>query len=1188
MAEVTIPGGGALVLTWVELTDALSALHPWSTLDIVDDGGYYGGLKENRVTKWGTISRALSDRLGQFEGATFSWQSQDADRYLRGLLAGNTTKFFKGRPVVVRMIDDVSRRAELEPRTIMRGYVNDYRPKPGLGFDFSVQDVLATKFLAVGRDPAMVPQRKITSTDFPNADQDTIGKGVPIIYGDMSDVDVQSVNVPGLTFDASLGQVQAILVTDEGPTSGGFKGGVAAIVTQVTGGTNESIISAAAGTYSPTERSIRVNWNGVSGAGSYRIYIFDGPWGWTPFDKGGSPTFVRYTTHDNSTLDGTLGYDHSVLFALPSSGTNGLSGGTNVNRDQGHGTVRPIYVGQETISSVVYHKFLIAGHACKSIDELYVDGVAQKIGTDSSQAGSGGIWLIPGYAGWTAAGFSDVYVDISSHRYTVIYGKVGQRGPDRGAELIAADALPFQSAPAYAPLSLSLQGIEDDGDGGGTLITDVLRQFEHCLENFILQSYDTGGWLTPPTYEDDPSVPLIDGDSFDAAVAVAAARIGGGYPGAGIIGANGERVDIRAAIAAFNRSADVNLAFNRQGQIMVSMIDYAVSSLWSAEKVKDVNDILEDSFSTEDDFGSNYNVVPYRFQKDTTGRVASGWAGSDEEVGAALVHIDTAHADTSHTDTAHTDSHTDDPHGDGHLDEHGDDHTDFGSKGEHEDSHNDTHGDGSHEDVAHGDVAHGDSAHGDVAHVDVAHGDDIANYWLVLEMGGLDLDFIRDSAVAADIAGRKLTESEIPPRKIHLARNRTGFNKELGDVILVTHYQGVGTDGITDHPVRIERIEADPNTQSLRIVGTDLLDTVFGGHVDDHGDTAHGDVAHVDTHGDDAHGDIAHSDSAHSDVAHGDVAHVDVAHSDTAHGDTAHGDSHTDEGEKDEHQDSHDDVAHVDTGHGDTAHSDSAHQDVTHVDVAHGDSHTDTAHSDTAHSDVAHSDTAHSDVAHVDDYHADVPHGDSHADAGEGAEHEDDHTDTAHEDTAHGDVVHTDTAHSDVAHGDTAHADTAHSDVAHVDDHTDQGEKGEHEDAYTDVAHDDVPHADTAHSDSAHDDVAHGDVAHYDTPYNDTAHSDVAHSDVAHSDVTHDDVAHGDVAHSDTAHADTAHTDVAHGDAAHDDTHGDSPHSDTAHTDTHTDVAHGDTAHTDGAHLDTHGDSHTDAAHVDTPYTDIS
>ena len=160
---------GTVGLTWCEFTSRDLVMRPWSTVALPDPLGYYGGFKEPRVTEWGRITRALSEmRSGQMEGMEFTVVLSDSDRLIRQLLAQASTKYFVNRPLVVRMIDDDARRALETPRTVMRGLISGYQPMPQLQFQMTAQDVMTRKF-AQSQGGVDVPKRLVTLDDFTHA-----------------------------------------------------------------------------------------------------------------------------------------------------------------------------------------------------------------------------------------------------------------------------------------------------------------------------------------------------------------------------------------------------------------------------------------------------------------------------------------------------------------------------------------------------------------------------------------------------------------------------------------------------------------------------------------------------------------------------------------------------------------------------------------------------------------------------------------------------------------------------------------------------------------------------------------------------------------------------------------------------------------------------------------------------------
>lgn len=194
MAEVDLPNEG-LILAWVEFTDSGDNRNVWAMQALVDPGAYYGGFKEPRVIEFGAIVRALSDINGTYQGADFTLVLSDNDRVIRAKLANASTKFFLNRSLVVRMIDDASRRLGLEPRTVMRGLVADYRPLPDLQFRMSAQDQLTRRFSSPIASFGQVPKRSIIKADFPEVPPESQGKPVPILYGNLTDKNEYSISI---------------------------------------------------------------------------------------------------------------------------------------------------------------------------------------------------------------------------------------------------------------------------------------------------------------------------------------------------------------------------------------------------------------------------------------------------------------------------------------------------------------------------------------------------------------------------------------------------------------------------------------------------------------------------------------------------------------------------------------------------------------------------------------------------------------------------------------------------------------------------------------------------------------------------------------------------------------------------------------------------------------------------------
>ena len=280
----------------------------------------------------------------------------------------------------------------------------------------------------------------------------------------------------------------------------------------------------------------------------------------------------------------------------------------------------PTYLGTMDLSGNPYHVWLVAGHACFDIPFWRVD--------DNPTADEGSEWLVPHHAGFLTQ-FGAPYVDFISstygvdRRYTLMFGKV--------TDLFAAvDDLtdPDACALGHKQLTVAVEGVEEIGDGSGTLITDRIQQYKHWLINYVankgLESYQAGLWLTNPTWDlFGTTVAIIDEESFDACSALAALRlpssdyeIPSGYIGAAIIGAgSGEVSSVRRWIAEWNRSCGLLQGITRHGQYKVVMLSPTQAIKDAAPLYTDINHILKDSFQEELRYPEQANLIPFRADK---------------------------------------------------------------------------------------------------------------------------------------------------------------------------------------------------------------------------------------------------------------------------------------------------------------------------------------------------------------------------------------------------------------------------------------------------------------------------------------------------------------------------------------------------------------------------------------------
>jgi hypothetical protein len=641
--HVFVDGEVSFPLTMLSFIDRLDDRHVFAEVDLNDPADYEGGYKAPWVLQWLIITRGFSDRTGQIEHMVFGAVLSDTTRFFRALLDDPNNRFLTNRPVWEKMIDDEDRRALRLWRYVANGYVSDYEPRSPLQFQMTGCDWLKKKFSRKAR-AQRAWQPIITLDDFPACPKENVGKAVPIIYGKVDDRSLIEKDVSSsFPYDSSLPYVGNNGAADV--AGGTLNGRVWVYIVVVDAGVEGPIVPFVGAGTIDYNRSVLAVWDApvnFSPGLQYHIYFVGGDGAaiaWEDFTPqtgarpGSNITFVRRFTHDGSDADNDWDLapwpayrQFSKLCTSNTAGEDVLNPGsptTTAIVDVGHGAYKPLYVGLEEISGTMYHKGLVCRGAISGIQELYVDGFPQNIATDATQAGVGGIWLIPNYPGWDAL-FPDPYEDHTGARYTVIYGKAGFAGPDRmaGESNTAAEGAP--EGPLAVGVTLNVWGIEDIGDGTGELITSLPQQQKHFMRNFLAPDSISLLWLTAcPTFEHEPTLDLIDEATFDD-VEVIWDDIAGGIEGAFVIGANGEFITALDVLAQFHVSGDWNGTFTRKGQYQVSMepVDAPVDPV----EIDDIVNITADTFAIRDLVNTEFfNILPYTHTRDYTGVTESGW-----------------------------------------------------------------------------------------------------------------------------------------------------------------------------------------------------------------------------------------------------------------------------------------------------------------------------------------------------------------------------------------------------------------------------------------------------------------------------------------------------------------------------------------------------------------------------------
>lgn len=286
--------------------------------------------------------------------------------------------------------------------------------------------------------------------------------------------------------------------------------------------------------------------------------------------------------------DGAINADGSqqpTITGLPEPVIYGTVSDSDLVASSRKGAVPGLPVGTESISgNPSWVRVLIAGHACKEVENLYLGGVlvdAGRYGVDVH---------CPGKTGWSTY-FAAPYRDIGGRRYTIVY----LIGP-------AATGVVDGSA----PLTADVKGIESVGDGSGTLLTSVYDQYQHWLVNFAMGDYQTGGWGTAPLFEDG-ATSYVDAASFAKAKTDRPS-----YDGGGVIGANGDIRAKREWLKAWNTSGDLRCGFSRLGQFYVTTGEATALRAAFYERY----DVIAGSLQIEPRLDAMRNIMPYSFRRD--------------------------------------------------------------------------------------------------------------------------------------------------------------------------------------------------------------------------------------------------------------------------------------------------------------------------------------------------------------------------------------------------------------------------------------------------------------------------------------------------------------------------------------------------------------------------------------------
>lgn len=301
-----------------------------------------------------------------------------------------------------------------------------------------------------------------------------------------------------------------------------------------------------------------------------------------------------------------------------------IYGNINANGGPANGGFRELlYVGDVTVEineditgpgngPFTFAVFMLAGHACKSIDHIYVDGVRHDEYANVVSVFGGGvdpdIIGVPGMGNWSKISATN-YIDKTglngeTRRYTLIYCCISTASGTY--DYFKPSSICTDLKNGTKKLSVDVQGTETVGDGSGTLITDASDELKHFLNNYgfiddtLPSGYLTGNYGTRT---------WADGTNRVASLTAS-------YPAAGIFNA---QIPVRDAVAKFIRVASYEGAWSRKQQFFV---DRYVVDKAPVATLTETNDILT-GFRWTEDPDKMVNILPWEWGADYVGQTSS-------------------------------------------------------------------------------------------------------------------------------------------------------------------------------------------------------------------------------------------------------------------------------------------------------------------------------------------------------------------------------------------------------------------------------------------------------------------------------------------------------------------------------------------------------------------------------------
>ncbi len=490
-----------------------------------------GGFKEPRVIEMGPITKAASDILsGAWPAQTASARLADTDRVLReisrarGGLRNCDAEFY--------LTGNARRLAAGAPRTLFAGKIYHDTADENLVLSLTLNDLIGVDYSLLSEEK-QIPQRVVSTNDFPAAPEASLGLGIPILGG----------------------RVNAFIATLAGQTGVGVVDGI------YVGPVN---MGGAVGIPGPTDLATVV--------AALQASVTAG----TVYQDYGSR--IGYADALVLQAMGTVPSTYAALAAV--IGFQDLDALLNETAVVGGAVFEAVVIAGHAISEILAtNASTPPGGPSIWIDDVVIDPAELGVSVWAPQIVGDGTWL----ATFGAPLFTDIVgADTTVRRYTLI--------------LFDPSSTYGLAVAAGSKVHVEVVGMETAGDGTGTPITDYWALYLQTLVNFLLQNYQTGAWLTIPEFlfsDGVTLIPRVDAQSFVDAATIMAMLIPGGALGSFAIGAGGQRASIRDVIANFNRSGAGLLVDSDYGQLRVGVLDRRRLAFLNGHRtLRDTVDIL--------------------------------------------------------------------------------------------------------------------------------------------------------------------------------------------------------------------------------------------------------------------------------------------------------------------------------------------------------------------------------------------------------------------------------------------------------------------------------------------------------------------------------------------------------------------------------------------------------------------